>query len=334
MLNIIQKRIPWQLSLLRNWLKRSGVLSLSIEITFDAEGQETAPPSIANIIEGLVVHCRRWEYMEILLPFEYLHLIRGDMPGLRSLTIGPSAVPESEPSLPLALFTSCPKLQHIVLSRFFQPTTITLCWETLTRLEGVFLTPQESLEILRQTVNITHFKSRIESSGDDLTPVLALFKLECLILLPGEETIPDDSQMQLLDSLLLPVLRSLTLMGRPDRKSGLNLRPEDTINVVLATKQSHSERLIVFAEDMPCWAGKIQNALVARGMQHKLRRKDSLAQNSKGYPMGRPDRKSGLNLHPEDSINVGVCDQTEPFGTVDCVRRGGARWRGMPRNLH
>ncbi|KAJ7936347.1 hypothetical protein B0H13DRAFT_1589596, partial [Mycena leptocephala] len=213
-LNLIQERIPQQLSLLRNWLKRSGVLSLSIGVTFDAREQETVPPAVADIIQGLVIHCRRWEYMEIRLPFQYLQLIQGDMPELRSLLIGPSEVPESVPLRPLPLFTSCPQLQHIVLSRFFQPATITLCWGTLTHLEGIFLTPQECMEILGQTVNITHFKARIESSGEELTAVLALFKLECLILLPGEEeTVPDDSQMQLLDGLILPALRCLRISG-------------------------------------------------------------------------------------------------------------------------
>jgi hypothetical protein len=52
-------------------------------------------------------------------------------------------------------------------------------------------------------------------------------------------------------------------------------------------------------------------------MQNKLLRIASLAQNSKGYPVGTTAPNSVLSLLADDSIDV--CDQTQPVGTVECA---------------
>ncbi|KAJ7867346.1 hypothetical protein B0H14DRAFT_2504093 [Mycena olivaceomarginata] len=209
-LELTPKIHPQQVRLLRSWLRRSGTLPLSISITHKAIETVPAVSCASEIIEEVILHCSRWQYMEIEIPFDDLKSIQGAMPCLRHLTIGPTAVPESPPSHPLQLFGLCPQLQHIVLSQYFQPSTVQLCWERVTHVKGLFLYPEECVEILRQTVNISHFEATIESSDADLTPVPILLKLESLVFLPGS-TEPDDSQMRLLHALTLPSLRILRI---------------------------------------------------------------------------------------------------------------------------
>ncbi|KAJ7712466.1 hypothetical protein B0H14DRAFT_2482864 [Mycena olivaceomarginata] len=201
--------ISRQAKLLKRWLSRSGTLPLSISITYNASETFAITSSASEVLRELISHCTRWQYMEIEVPFEDLRLIHGEMPLLEVLEIGPTEVPHPLPPHPLRLFGSCPRLRHIILSQYFQPSTITLCWGKLTHLEGLFLYPEECVEILRQTANISYFKVTVESSEVDL-PTLLLSQLESLSLLPGG-TEPDDSQMRLLDALTLPSLCTLRI---------------------------------------------------------------------------------------------------------------------------
>ncbi|KAF7372313.1 F-box domain-containing protein [Mycena venus] len=138
-LDLVPEFLLQQLQVLRTWLKRSGSCPLSIGITYKAVEPGLTSPPVDNFIQELMLHSKRWQSMEMNLPFEVLHLIHGEMPRLLALTIGPNAVPEPPPQHPLRLFHSSPHLEHIVLSRFFQPCAIQLCWENCTNLEGLFL---------------------------------------------------------------------------------------------------------------------------------------------------------------------------------------------------
>ncbi|KAJ7893669.1 hypothetical protein B0H14DRAFT_2496210, partial [Mycena olivaceomarginata] len=137
-LKLVPKFLLHQVRFLRSWLSGSGTLPLSISITHRATGTVSTAPSASEVIEELILHCGRWQYMEIEVPFDDFRFIQGAMPCLRGLTIGPTAVPESPPSHPLQLFGLCPQLRHIVLSQYFQPGTVKLCWERLTHVEGLF----------------------------------------------------------------------------------------------------------------------------------------------------------------------------------------------------
>jgi hypothetical protein len=55
---------------------------------------------------------------------------------------------------------------------------------------------------------------------------------------------------------------------------------------------------------MACFAWMVYISLFDQGMQNKLLRIASLAQNSEGYPVGTTVRKSGLSLPAEGSIDV------------------------------
>ncbi|KAJ7865873.1 hypothetical protein B0H14DRAFT_2504509 [Mycena olivaceomarginata] len=207
-LDLDPKILPQQLILLRSWLTRSGACPLSIGITYKAAEPGVIAPPINDIVHELISHCQRWQYVELELPFDVLHLIKGEMPWLRLLKIGPNEVPEIQPPRPLRLFDSSPCLGHIVLSRFFQPSTIELRWENCTTLEGLFLYPEECIVILGRTVNIVHFKATIEEGEGTSGTVPILTHLESLVLLSGEAG-PNNSQMLLLDALTLPALRVL-----------------------------------------------------------------------------------------------------------------------------
>ncbi|KAJ7811683.1 hypothetical protein B0H14DRAFT_2859397 [Mycena olivaceomarginata] len=207
-LDLDPKILPQQLILLRSWLTRSGACPLSIGITYKAAEPGVIAPPINDIVHELISHCQRWQYVELELPFDVLHLIKGEMPWLRLLKIGPNEVPEIQPPRPLRLFDSSPCFGHIVLSRFFQPSTIELRWENCTTLEGLFLYPEECIVILGRTVNIVHFKATIEEGEGTSGTVPILTHLESLVLLSGEAG-PNNSQMLLLDALTLPALRVL-----------------------------------------------------------------------------------------------------------------------------
>ncbi|KAJ7885673.1 hypothetical protein B0H14DRAFT_2498711 [Mycena olivaceomarginata] len=146
-LDLDPKILPQQLILLQSWLTHSGACPLSIGITYKAAEPGGIAPPINNFFQELVSYCQRWQYVELALPFDVLHLIKAEMPWLRVLKIGPNEVPESQPLHPLRLFDSSPCLGHIVLSRFFQPSTIKLRWENCTTLEGLFLYPEECIVI-------------------------------------------------------------------------------------------------------------------------------------------------------------------------------------------
>ncbi|KAJ7847965.1 hypothetical protein B0H13DRAFT_1907022 [Mycena leptocephala] len=84
-LELAPKTLPQQVRLLRSWLRRSGTLPLSISITHKAIETVPTVSCAPEIIEELILHCSRWQYMEIEIPFDDLKLIQGAMPCLRHL---------------------------------------------------------------------------------------------------------------------------------------------------------------------------------------------------------------------------------------------------------
>lgn len=185
-LHLAPQFVPQQLNSLRTWLQRSGACPLSICLAYKTTESQQNATYIEKVVQELVSHCDRWHSVELVVPFDVLHLIHGKMPLLQALKIGPSAVPESQPQHPLQLFDSSPKLNHIVLSRCFQPSTIELRWENCTTLQALLLYPEECTAILRRTVNIVRFKAIIDEGEGEVATVPPLMHLQSLILLSGD----------------------------------------------------------------------------------------------------------------------------------------------------
>lgn len=95
---------------------------------------------------------------------------------------------------------------NMVLSIYFQPSILYLWWQNCTSLQGLFLYARMCGDIATKP-NLVHFAATIESgeSAVVLPPATTLQHLETLILLSGE-TMPDDSQIRLLDVMTIPSL--------------------------------------------------------------------------------------------------------------------------------
>ncbi|KAJ7938005.1 hypothetical protein B0H13DRAFT_38504 [Mycena leptocephala] len=77
-----------QLDLLRNWLRRSGTLPLSIRMAYRATGElDASIESLKEFVQEIMLYSRRWHHMELELPFDVLPLIQGEMSCLSVLTI-------------------------------------------------------------------------------------------------------------------------------------------------------------------------------------------------------------------------------------------------------
>ncbi|KAJ7479754.1 hypothetical protein FB451DRAFT_1239747 [Mycena latifolia] len=214
------------LAILQTWLARSrdSRLSLSLEYdAFDATGTFSLPV-LTQFIKTIVPHSGRWEYAELMVPLTLVPLLQGAMPELRSLTFGPSYFSREvssifEPASILA-FHDAPKLNTVVLSRYFAPSSTTLPWVQITTLTAECLHFHECLEVLHHAVNLVDctLTLRYDEFEETVThpPVPPLRQLESLSLLNGDPA--DDSQQKLLAELTLPALQRLQVSARWFRK--------------------------------------------------------------------------------------------------------------------
>ncbi|KAJ7901041.1 hypothetical protein B0H14DRAFT_2670504 [Mycena olivaceomarginata] len=202
-----------KLELLKTWIARSGSCPLSLSII--GPTYRTTAPIFAQLIETAVAHCNRWEHLDMLIPFDHLHLVRGEMSLLRDLTIGPTDLRSDAPST-LSLFEAAPQLRNVVLTSCFLTSTIRLPWAQLTHLEAHCLYEHECIEILRDApflvaCTLSLCCSDEELDVDEWPDVPVHMHLRTLIL---RANAPDeDARMWLvLDCLTLPVLRTLEVM--------------------------------------------------------------------------------------------------------------------------
>ncbi|KAF8175459.1 hypothetical protein K438DRAFT_1847756 [Mycena galopus ATCC 62051] len=108
-----EKKLAAELELLKTWLKRSRDCPLSLSLTHVRNVTHRLVP---QFLRAIVTHRQRWEHVDILMPFEHMHLIQGDMPLLRNLTFGPSNFPHGRARFP-HLFHGAPQLKRAILTR-------------------------------------------------------------------------------------------------------------------------------------------------------------------------------------------------------------------------
>ncbi|KAJ6552209.1 hypothetical protein DFH09DRAFT_925366, partial [Mycena vulgaris] len=204
-----------QMGLLETWLSRSGNSSLSIALTYEPTAtadEDTKNLSIAPFIRLIMCHSHRWDNVELMVPFDDLHLLHGagNIPLLRDLTFGPSSYPAGKDSV-VDLFNQAPKLSIVVLTDTFLFSLIQLPWTQLTYLFAHYVSHDECAEILRHAVHLVQCTLTLCELNEVITvpSVPPHFHLQCLILL--EIDYVDNSQMLLLDNLTLPALQSLQI---------------------------------------------------------------------------------------------------------------------------
>ncbi|KAJ7019861.1 hypothetical protein C8F04DRAFT_324968 [Mycena alexandri] len=206
---------PWdddkaaaQLELVRAWLSRSGDYPLSITLTDSSNS-----PLAVQFLHAAVFHCGRWEHVDLFIPFEHLHLIQGNMPLLRDLTIGPNDLPDRH-GLQVSVFDRAPLLTNVVLTHDFVPYAIRLPWAQLTHLVGLCLFEHECTEILGHAVQLVHGTFSIFSYTGPYRPLPHPITLPslCQLILDGSD-IGGGDPMKVLDNFALPGLRTLHVYG-------------------------------------------------------------------------------------------------------------------------
>ncbi|KAJ6562549.1 hypothetical protein B0H19DRAFT_1375598 [Mycena capillaripes] len=166
-----------------------------------------ASPLVQQLIKAAVTHCRRWETANVIAPFEHLHLVQGEMPLLRNLTLGPSTFAPNR--VPLTLFDQAPQLRNMVLNDSFLKSTMNLPWAQLTHLVCESVYGHECTAILRDATGliVCTFKVCWADDDTDVGPAVpAHVHLRDLFSTLGD----DDVQLwDILEYLTLPVLRTL-----------------------------------------------------------------------------------------------------------------------------
>ncbi|KAJ7479700.1 hypothetical protein FB451DRAFT_164037 [Mycena latifolia] len=207
--------IDWKLHILETWLSRSGGCPLSVCIQYHLNFSPLSSPypHLSQFLRTLVSHCTRWEHIELIMPFEDLHLIQGEMPLLRHLVFGPTRLPpdpDEEGYAVLTLFDRAPQLTSVVLTNCFVPSCLRLPWAQIIRLEGRCLFEHECVEILREVDQLVHCALNVCDSSEPIPPALAILSLAHLSTLMLRVTGSSDVRhATILDNVTLPALRTL-----------------------------------------------------------------------------------------------------------------------------
>ncbi|KAJ7629782.1 hypothetical protein DFH06DRAFT_1338209 [Mycena polygramma] len=190
----------WELLILQLWLKRSLYRRLSIEI-----GTAKAWADV-KIVEAIVPHRARWEYLKINLAGKNLQFLEAPMPLLRHLEL--KTTMEDRRLDPIAAH-GVPLLRTVVLNDL-AAKRIMLPWMQLTSLTLIRVYPSECIPILVQTRNLVHCELHVlRDSSSDVEPHRDL-QLQCLeslvFILWGTRPVTD-----FLPIFIVPALRSLTI---------------------------------------------------------------------------------------------------------------------------
>ncbi|KAK7018404.1 F-box domain-containing protein [Favolaschia claudopus] len=201
-----------KLDTLEAWLSRSGACPLSIRLHYTThdDANPTGQPLLSQFIHAIVRHCDRWQYLDLLMPHETLHAIKGEMPLLKALEIEPSLVPP-ENEARIELFNDAPRLTDVVLERRFFPKVIHLPWSQLQCIEGQCLYEHECVLILKEASNLVRL-TVVEMVCDPWGTHSQRLTHHHLRDLRLSLTVDSDANVdQLLGLLTLPALRTLEL---------------------------------------------------------------------------------------------------------------------------
>ncbi|KAJ7651053.1 hypothetical protein FB45DRAFT_889486 [Roridomyces roridus] len=226
---------------LNRWLQRSGDCPLSIGLSC----LDTRVPSssLQPFVDAISRHTSRWEALEICLPLDNLRSIKGPMPLLRSLTMGPNDElidpTSSEPRLDL--FTDAPRMESLILFTFFNPFYITLPWSQITSVTAS-LYVHEAAEIMRnaaalETLTIIVYNVYESESNLPMAPIPPLPSLHTLILKTSSDGAEEITGIPaLLDELSLPALLFLStyecFLGVDPVAAIASLRPTGSLSWV------------------------------------------------------------------------------------------------------
>ncbi|KAJ7209347.1 hypothetical protein B0H12DRAFT_1242883 [Mycena haematopus] len=203
-----EKKLAAELDLLKTWLKRSGECPLSLSLV---HARKVTHRLVPQFLRAIVAHRQRWEHVDVLMPFEHMHLIHGDMPLLCNLTFGPSNLPHGRARFP-DLFHGAPELKSVILTRNFFTSIMAPPWAQLTRLEADCLYEHECIEILCEAPLLVACTFRLCAGATILQPpILPHTRLRDLVLDKDDEAVRTPRLWVILDCLILPALSTLQI---------------------------------------------------------------------------------------------------------------------------
>ncbi|KAJ7756350.1 hypothetical protein B0H16DRAFT_1315072 [Mycena metata] len=196
-----------KLEILKTWLTRSNNSPLSLSLLGACNSA-----LLGDFIQAILAHRERWEHVDVVVPPMDAHLMRGEMPLLRTLTFGPNLYHRGPTEASSSLFDHAPLLTDVVLVRNFFADQMRLPWAQLTHLNALCLMEWEVADMLREAPRLISFEVRVapnpsnRQEGVDV-PVHRL--LRDLILHPLQIRNPGYRQWNVLNRLILPALRRL-----------------------------------------------------------------------------------------------------------------------------
>ena len=206
--------INTQITLLRQWLCRSGDLPLSIRLVSEDEIQWGARFTPATAIQIVNEYSARWRNLDLRLPtscYKYLPPSDASLPLLTSLTLNPMGG-QGERRHKLDMSTSA-RIHNLTLSCVYL-VSVKFQWDQVMHLYLQAFYVDECLEVLRQTPQLVSCALVNIIGGDDghalpNSPVL-LSSLKTLII----ENKKDTNISLLLDTISMPNATHLSYSGK------------------------------------------------------------------------------------------------------------------------
>ncbi|KAJ7149545.1 hypothetical protein C8R46DRAFT_1198600 [Mycena filopes] len=233
-----------QIELADTWLARSGTRPLSIRLicTSDLE----ISPSLRTLFDKIVLHCDRWEYLRLVVPFDLFAFLDGNMPLLRALTVGLNNYSYPYSSV-LTPFPRALELRSVLLTESFT-TALVLPWAQLTRLESRCLYIYECLSILDAAPQLLYCQFTVSDAvpfPPELPTNISHTRLRQLIVDTDNDDDDDNDEgsfaADLLDRLTLPALQTLQVFEpciTMDALKGLISRSGSIVEKLLVTGSS------------------------------------------------------------------------------------------------
>ncbi|KAJ7128659.1 hypothetical protein C8R44DRAFT_851014 [Mycena epipterygia] len=215
-----------QLHLLETWLSRSRDCPLSLSIFYEMPliyigfgvSYSDYSGDVREFIKAILPHCRRWEYLELIVPFQNLTLIHRELqtPLLRDLTVGITNLDQvraygDEPDWPIQMFDHAPQFREIIFALGFDIAVFRLPWEQMTSI-SIFQphSPTDLAAVLRSATNVGYFMGEVanQPTTADVEPIPPLAHLHSLNLTAD---VRSHAYVPLLKKLTLPALHALRL---------------------------------------------------------------------------------------------------------------------------
>ena len=133
------------------WLSRSRSCPLSLSFQFGYTSRD-----VSQALAAVILHCARWEYLDLYLSPSQLLTIEGPMPLLRHLRL----VLEEDPTVVVDAFRELPLLCTVILDTAVA-ADIVLPWAQLTSLTLHHVYLEQCVPMLQQTSTLVHCEMEI-----------------------------------------------------------------------------------------------------------------------------------------------------------------------------